>query len=94
MFRVSTKPIGVSQEGLPLDYKPFFFVNVNFHVENGSYVWKNGPLVSSNEWVNVKDFGTLQPYVPKWIYLSGTSLLSNQKPEFKYKYSSNVNCLR
>ena len=81
-----------SMKPLPLDYKPFFFVDVDFNVENGSYIWKNGPPVSLYEWVNFKDFGSSQPYVPKWIYLSVN--LSHEKPVLKYKYHSDVNCVR
>ena len=45
------------------------FVDVKFHIFNGSYTWTNGPQVEWKEWLNQITISPSQPIVPKWIYL-------------------------
>ena len=48
---------------------PEIFLDIQFHMNNGTYNWRNGPDIKLTEWLFTGIASPNHPYVPKWISL-------------------------
>ena len=49
-------------------FAPEIFLDIQFHMNNGTYSWRNGPEIKLTEWLFTEFSSPNHPYVPKWIY--------------------------
>ena len=49
-------------------FSPDIFLDIQFHMNNGTYSWRNGPEIKLTEWLFTGIAAPNHPYVPKWIY--------------------------
>ena len=53
---------------IPAGFAPEIFLDIQFHINNGTYSWRNGPEIKLTEWLFTGIVSPNHPYVPKWIY--------------------------
>lgn len=59
----------IFKSNVPDDFEPQIFLDIQFHMENGSYSWRNGPEIQLSEWSFSPNRTTSHPFVPKWVDL-------------------------
>ena len=72
-------------------FAPEIFLDIQFHINNGTYSWRNGPEIKLTEWLFTGIASPNHPYVPKWIYLR--SLFVKFSPFYVFVWPTRVNGL-
>ena len=57
-------------------FSPNIFLDIQFHINNGTYVWRKGPEIKLTEWLFTGIASPNHPYVPRWIYFRLLGIIS------------------